>query len=166
MIKDSLGRDVMQTPATGPLWVYNRFIKNTLTTIVHHLSELNNILKTNPEVNRAVLWWRGWLVIYIDSVLSWTILEKSQLWHVNLCLSCTWLVQVQPNRAFMVSLLKVACRSFFASLCSRWRHSTFTTITYLRWNAWKKVVFSNALDALDSYWNGKSMMGFELHIKA
>lgn len=45
----------MQTPATGLLWVYNWCVENTSTTIVDHLGDLNNILETNPEINRAVL---------------------------------------------------------------------------------------------------------------
>ena len=52
---DKIGRTVIDTPSTGPLWVYNRCVKNHSTTIVDHLADLADLLVANPEIDRPVL---------------------------------------------------------------------------------------------------------------
>ena len=54
-IKDKIGRTVIDTPSTGPLWVYNRCVKNHSTTIVDYLGDLADLLMANPEINRPIL---------------------------------------------------------------------------------------------------------------
>jgi len=52
---DKIGRTVVDTPSKGPLWVYNRCMKNHSATVVDHLGDLADILMANPEINRPVL---------------------------------------------------------------------------------------------------------------
>jgi len=52
---DKIGRTVIDTSSTGPLWVYNRYVKNHSTTIVDHLGDMADLLLGNPELNRPVL---------------------------------------------------------------------------------------------------------------
>lgn len=54
-VKDKIGRDVVDIPATGPLWVYNRCVKNTSTTIADHVKDLENIFQENQSDKKPVL---------------------------------------------------------------------------------------------------------------
>lgn len=54
-IPDKLGREVINVPFTGPLWVYNRCVKNTSTSILHHVTDLETILDQNPAIQKPVL---------------------------------------------------------------------------------------------------------------
>ena len=45
----------MDTPSTGPLWVYYRCVKNHSTTIVDHLADMVDLLMANSETDRPVL---------------------------------------------------------------------------------------------------------------
>lgn len=54
-IKDKLGREVIDVPATSPLWVYSRCVKNISTTILNHVSDIENILDRNPNIQKPVL---------------------------------------------------------------------------------------------------------------
>ena len=172
IIKDSLDRDVIQTPATGPLWVYNRCVKNTSTTIVDHLSDLNNILETNPEINRAVL------ALLCDGGPDWS--PKSTL--TQFYLGRFW-------RDHNYDMLICVCHApglsrynpieHLWSPCSKWLAGVSLSaclpgedtppsqqsLTSEELHEKEKLVFSNALDALDSYWNGKVHDGFRITSK-
>ena len=53
-IKDKLGRSVTEVPATGPMWIFNRCVKNTSTHCASHINDIRKILRTNPELKRPV----------------------------------------------------------------------------------------------------------------
>jgi len=54
-VKDKMGREVVDIPATGPLWVYNRCVKNTSTSIADHVKDIHKILEEN-EISRSQPW--------------------------------------------------------------------------------------------------------------
>lgn len=64
--KDKDGRDVVEVPSTGPLWVFNRIVKNTSTTIEDHANDLKKIIVENPSINKPVL------VLVTDGGPDWT----------------------------------------------------------------------------------------------
>jgi len=172
IITDSLGRDVMQTPATGPLWVYNRCVKNTSTTIVDHLSDLNNILENNPEISRPVL------ALLCDGGADWS--PKSTLtqfyfgrfWrdHKYDMLICVChapgLSRYNPIEHLWSPYSRwLAGVSLSACLPGEDIPPLLQSLTSKELHEKEKIVFSNALDALDSYWNGKVHDGFRVTSK-
>ena len=85
-IKDGLGRDVIKSPTTGPLWVFNRCVKNTSTNIMHHVSDIESILDKHSSVEKPVLllltagWWaRLDPQIEYQPVLPWKVVEEETL---------------------------------------------------------------------------------------
>lgn len=55
VIQDKHGRDVLSVPATGPLFVYNRCVKNTSTSIADHVHDIQDLLATNTSFQKPVL---------------------------------------------------------------------------------------------------------------
>ena len=169
IIKDSLGRDVLETPATGPLWVYNRCVKNTSTTIVDHLSDLSDTLETTFEIYRPVL------ALICDGGADWS--PKSTL--TQFYLGQFWR---DHNYDMLICVCHAPGLSRYNSIehlwspCSKWLAGV-SLLAYLpgedtpplqqsltseEQHEKEKQVFSNALDALDSYWNGKVHDGFRI----
>ena len=54
MIKDKLGKNVLEVPATGPMWIHNTCAKNTSTHCASHIKDIRKILAAHPELKRTV----------------------------------------------------------------------------------------------------------------
>ena len=54
-ITDAQGHDVPNTPTTGPLFVYNRAVKNTHTNVSSHMNDLHDISKRPPEMIKPIV---------------------------------------------------------------------------------------------------------------
>ena len=165
IVKDPLGRDIVDTRATGPLWV-----KNTSITIVDHLGDLSHILKTNPDLNRAVL------ALICDGGTDWS--PKSILFYLGrfwrdynydmlICVChAPGLSRYNPIEHLWSPCSKwLAEVSFLACLPGEDRPPSQQSLSEEEKSAKEKQVFTNALNALDSYWNGKVHDGFRITSK-
>ena len=73
-ITDAQGRDVPNTPTTGPLFVYNRAVKNTHTNVSSHMNDLHDISKRHPEMIKPIV------ALLLDGGNDWT--PKSNINHM------------------------------------------------------------------------------------
>ena len=53
--KDKLDREIIDVPYSGPLFIYNRGVKNTSTSILDHLNDLADVILKNPSMDKPVL---------------------------------------------------------------------------------------------------------------
>ena len=168
-IQDKLGRDSCKLPSTGPLFNYNRCVKNSSTSIQDHVNDIHDILKKNPELKKPVL------ALITDGGPDWT--PKS---NVNeFFLGRLW-------RDLKLDMLVGVCNApglsrynpieHLWSPCSRWlagvslpdhlpgeRPPPQQTDLPVEQRLEKEVkVFDNALEMLDTYWHGKIHDGFRV----
>ncbi|XP_071504199.1 uncharacterized protein [Diadema antillarum] len=171
--KDKCGRDVVEVPSTGPLWVFNRTVKNTSTTIEDHMNDLKVIMKDNPSLDKPIL------VLVTDGGPDWT--PKTNL-----------------NEFFLGKLWKEGKYDMLISTCMPAGLSRYNPIEHL-WSPLSKflagvslpaclpgetvppalqsispdekleketIVFENALNRLNMYWDGRVHDGFRITSKA
>ncbi|XP_065905841.1 uncharacterized protein [Dysidea avara] len=167
---DKIGRTVIDTPSTGPLWVYNRCVKST--TIVDHLGDLADLLMANPELNRPVL------ALLCDGGCDWS--PKSNL--TQFFLGRFW---KENNYDMLFSVCHAPGLSRYNPIehlwapCSRWLAGVslsacaegesvppaYQTISPTEKEEKEKLVFEKALSDLNSYWDGKTHDGFHVTSK-
>lgn len=166
---DKLDREVVDTPSSGPLFVYNRCVKNTSTSIMDHLSDISDIFEKHPTLKKPVL------ALTTDGGPNWT--PKSNInqfflgrfWHENdfdmLVIACyaPGLSQYNPIE-----------HKWFR--CSKWLAGVSLPACLLGENVppaqqfievdekaeKERMVIKNALDKLNSYWNGKVHNSFKV----
>ena len=163
--KDKLGREVVHTPSSGPLFVYNRCVKNTSTSIVDHFSDITDILHKNLSMKKTVL------AFVTDGASGWS--PKSNL-------NQFFLGRFWKDNEFdmLVSSCHAPGLSRYNPIEHKWSPSS-------KWLAGvpipaclpaesippaqpsldpdeKRTVFGNALDILNSYWDGKVHEDFKI----
>ena len=169
IIHDKLGRDVVEVPSTGPLWVYNRCTKSMSTTIVHHIHDIENILESNPDIRRPVL------LLITDGGPDWTPKSNvnqfflGRLWREGnfdmLVAAC------EPpglSRYNPIEHLWSPCSKFLAGvslpacLPGETVPPSQQTISPREKKQKEGQVFDNAFERLNMYWDGKIHDGFRI----
>lgn len=125
-VKDKYCREVVDVPQTGPLWVFNRCVKNNSTTIADHVSDLKNILAENPQINKPVL------VLVTDGGPDWT--PKSNI-----------------NEFFLGKLWKEGNYDMLIAACMPAGLSRYNPIEHL-WSPCSKFLAGVSLPACLSAW--------------
>jgi hypothetical protein len=169
IVKDFLGRETVKVPSTGPLWIFNRCVKSTSTTIAHHTFDLRNIFAQNPNTKKPVL------ALITDGGPDWTPKSNlnefflGKLWEdeqLDMVIS----VCIPPGQSRFNAIEHVW------SSCSRWLAGVSLSaclpgesvapceqnIPPEEKSEKEKHVFANAIQALNSYWNNKVHDGFRV----
>ena len=159
--KDKLGREILDVPATGPLWIYNRCVKNMSTTILDHLDDLSDIYDEESSVRKSVL------ALLTDGGPDWS--PKSNL--NQFFLGRFWKdknLDMLISICFPPGLSRYNPIEHLWSPCSKWLAGvsipaclpdetvppTLQSIDAEQRAEKERAVFNNALDRLNMYWNG------------
>jgi hypothetical protein len=172
MGKDKLGRDPVEVPQTGPLWVFNRCVKNTSTSIESHVKDIRVIFEENPHLKKPVL------VLITDGGPDWTPKSNGnefflgKLWDEgNFDMLIAACMPAGLSRLNPIEHLWSPCSKFLAGVslpaCLPGEHDppAQQNLPQAEKSEKERRVFENALEQLNMYWNGKVHDGFRITSK-
>lgn len=172
METDKLGREAFKTPTTGPLWLFNRCVKHTSTSIADHIRDVQEILASNPELKKPIL------ALMTDGGPDWTPKSNinefflGRLWedeHLDMLIS--FCLAPGQSRFNPIEHVWSSCSRWLAGVClspylpGESRAPAEQSIPENEKREKEAKVFSNALESLNMYWNGKVHDGFRVTSK-
>jgi hypothetical protein len=171
-IKDSLGREIIGIPQTGPLWVYNRCVKQTSTNMCEHINDIRNLL-AKYLINKPVI------TFLTDGGPDWTPKSSvnqfflGRLWKdekLDMVISAcgpAGLSRFNPIEHAWSSLSRwLAGVQLPACLPGEDKPPSQQNLTTDELTTKENQVFNNALEALNSYWDSKTHDNFRVFSEA
>ena len=159
----------MKVPTSGPLFLYNCCVKKTSISIVDYVHDIQDILAKNSSFQKPVI------CLITDGGPNWSPKSNvnqfflGRLWrdgNYDLLVSACYapgLSRYNPIEHLWSPCLKwlagVSLPACLRDECSAPALQSLSTEELARK---EKQVFSNALDVLDGYWNGKIHDGFQV----
>ena len=167
--KDKHGRDIVSTPATGPMFVYNRCVKNSSTNIADHVHDISDILHKNQSLKKPVL------ALITDGGPDWSPKSNAnqfilgKLWKdggFDMLISCCnapGLSRYNPVEHLWSPCSKwLAGVSLSASLPGETTPPALQSVSPEVRTQKEKQVFNLALEQLNDYWDGRIHDGFRV----